>query len=222
MEEFNNVFTEFSILPPNDPLLLVTTLNPNINFNFNIPTFTQPFDPSTIKRTPACATLACPTEDDWKFADPYLGISPYIEPDGLLAGGFIAGVTTACIVSALLLFFTIYKRGVMAREIRVKEVVLISLAKTMSLKINQTLSLEDLQQMFQKIDIDGNGIVDKHEMKWLVEEAGVKNMSDRDYDLLFASIDLDGNGTLDFVEFCAFFASISIDESIKDTSFEDA
>jgi len=42
------------------------------------------------------------------------------------------------------------------------------------------------------------------------------------YDLLFASIDLDGNGTLDFVEFCAFFASISIDESSKDTFEEDA
>jgi len=217
MEEFGNVYTEFSILPPNDPLLV--TLNPN--FNFNIPTFTQPFDPSTIKRTPACATLACPTEDDWKFADPYLGISPYIEPDGLLAGGFIAGVTTACIVSALLLFFTIYKRGVMARENRVKEVVLISLATTMSLKITQTLSVEDLQEMFEKIDIDGNGSLDKDEMKGLVEEAGVKNMSDRDYDLLFASIDLDGNGTLDFVEFCAFFASVHVEEG-NDETFEDA
>mmetsp|Transcript_21488 Transcript_21488/g.32649 ORF Transcript_21488/g.32649 Transcript_21488/m.32649 type:complete len:482 (-) Transcript_21488:45-1490(-) len=221
MEEFNNVFTEFSIPPPNDPLL-VTLTNPNINFNFNIPTFTQPFDPSKSESTPACFTLACPTEDDWKLADPYLGTSPYIEPDGLLAGGFIAGVTTACIVSALLLFFTIYKRGVMARENRVKEVVLISLATTMSLKITQTLSVEDLQEMFEKIDIDGNGSLDKDEMKGLVEEAGVKNMSDRDYDLLFASIDLDGNGTLDFVEFCAFFASISIDESSKDTFEEDA
>ena len=59
-------------------------------------------------------------------------------------------------------------------------------------------------------------------MKKLVEEAGVANMSDRDYDILFASIDLDGNGTLDFVEFCAFFASINVEEEGNHETFEDA
>ena len=59
-------------------------------------------------------------------------------------------------------------------------------------------------------------------MKGLVDEAGVANMSDRDYDVLFASIDLDENGTLDFTEFCAFFAPISIAETGTDRQFEDA
>jgi len=58
-------------------------------------------------------------------------------------------------------------------------------------------------------------------MKKLVEEAGVGNMSDRDYDVLFASVDLDGNGTLDFIEFCAFFASFNVEEG-NDETFEDA
>ena len=32
------------------------------------------------------------------------------------------------------------------------------------------------------------------EIKGLVDDAGVANMSEKDYDILFASIDLDGNG----------------------------
>ena len=49
-------------------------------------------------------------------------------------------------------------------------------------------------------------------------------MTARDYDLLFASMDLDGNGTLDFVEFCAFFASIDYEfiGEIADDKIEDA
>ena len=90
-------------------------------------------------------------------------------------------------------------------------------------ELAKNLTAKDLTEMFQKNDDDGNGNggVDKDEMKKLVEEAGVANMSDRDYDVLFASIDLDGNGTLDFVEFCAFFASINVKEG-NDETFEDA
>ena len=76
-------------------------------------------------------------------------------------------------------------------------------------------------KMFKTIDDDGNGNIDKDEMKKLVEEACVANMSERDYNVLFASIDLDENGTLDFVEFCAFFASINVEEG-NDETFEDA
>jgi len=91
----------------------------------------------------------------------------------------------------------------------------------MTITVSRNLKPSDLAQMFQKIDIDGNGNLDKSEVKGLVDEAGVENMSDREYDVLFASINLDGNGTLDFTEFCAFFASISVDESSED-KFEEA
>ena len=132
-------------------------------------------------------------------------------------------MTISSIVVALLVFYMIYTRGVEAREKRVKKAVLISLSKSMSLKIPKNLTAEDLNEMFQKIDDDGNGNIDKDEMKKLVEEAGVANMSDRDYDVLFASIDLDENGTVDFVEFCVFIASINVeDEEGKSVTFEDA
>jgi len=96
-----------------------------------------------------------------------------------------------------------------ARERRVKVAVLKSIAETMTIKSTKKLTPSNLEEMFKKINVDGNGNLDKSEVKGLVEEAGVANMSDRDYDILFASIDLDGNGSLDFAELCAFFTSIS-------------
>lgn len=214
MEEFNKTFNEFYIPPSDDPFTGISEVN------FNTPTFTQPFNINS-GMTPECITLVCPTEEDWKLVDPYLGKSSYIEPDGILTSNFVTGVTIASVTCALLLFFTIYKRGVMNRENRVKEVVLKSMAATMALKISKNLTADELKMMFKRIDIDGNGQLDKNEMRRLVEDAGVANMSDKDYDLLFTTIDLDKNGTLDFVEFCAFFSSISIDERSRD-KFEDA
>jgi len=75
--------------------------------------------------------------------------------------------------------------------------------------------------MFQKIDVDESGTLDKSEVKTLVDETGVANMSDRDYDILFATIDLDDNGTLDFAEFYAFLIFISFKKS-DDDNFEEA
>jgi len=57
----------------------------------------------------------------------------------------------------------------------VKEAVLKSLAKI----ISKNLTPQDLEKMLKKIDTDGNGNLDKSEMKGLVEEARVANMSDR-------------------------------------------
>ena len=56
-----------------------------------------------------------------------------------------------------------------------KEAALKSLAKI----ISKNLTPQDLEKVLKKIDTDGNGNLDKSEMKGLVEEAGVANMSDR-------------------------------------------
>ena len=60
--------------------------------------------------------------------------------------------------------------------------------------------------MFEKIDVNGDGVISKEEIKRLVEDAGV------DIEILFSSIDFDENGTLDFTEFAAFFAAIAVKE----------
>jgi len=214
MEGFSKAYVDYNIPPYDAPF----TALPGLDSGY----FVQPFDPTTSDATPECITLACPTEEDWRVRDPNFGTTPYIEPNGVLTDGFIAGVTIASITVALLIFYVVYKRGVENRERRIKEAVLKSIAKTMTLTTSKDLSPTDLAKMFQKIDSDENGNLDKNEVKGLVDEAGVANMSDRDYDVLFASFDLDGNGTLDFTEFCAFFASISIAETGTDRQFEDA
>ena len=187
----------------------------NAYAEFNIPTL----EDATIK-TPYLSQLEDTNlefktgykfgEEDWKKYDPEFGTSPYVEPDGILTGGFIAGVTIASIIVAVAIFSFIYKRGVEAREKRVKAAVAMSIAKTMNFSgTSKNLSPSELEAMFVKIDTDGNGHLSKDEIKGLVDNAGVANMSDKDYDILFASIDIDGNGTLDFAEFSAFFAAIS-------------
>jgi len=208
MAGMNQAFIDYNVPTPESPF----DLSPDFNVSF----FTQPFDPTTTATIPECFTLACPTEDDWKSADPVFGKTPYIEPNGVLTGGFIAGITIASIVIAVAIFSYIYKRGVEAREKRVKEAVLKSIAKSMTVTMSKNLSPRELENMFKKIDTDGNGSISKAEVKGLVDEAGVANMSERDYNVLFGSIDLDENGTLDFAEFCAFFASISSSDNFDD------
>ena len=164
------------------------------------------------------------SEEDWQKYDPEFGTSPYVEPDGVLTGGFIAGVTIASIIVAVAIFSFIYKRGVEARERRVKTAVVKSIAKTMNFSVSsKNLSPSQLEAMFVKIDTDGNGHLSKDEIKGLVDDAGVANMSDKDYDILFASIDLDGNGTLEFAEFAGFIAAITAGaDDANDDDFNEA
>ena len=99
------------------------------------------------------------TEEDWQKYDPEFGTtSPYVEPDGILTGGFIAGVTISSIIVAVAIFSYIYKRGVEAREKRVKAAIAMSIAKTMNFSgFSKNLSPSELATMFGKIDKDGNG-----------------------------------------------------------------
>ena len=202
MFAMGEALADFNIPAPEESFTLI----PGFDSDF----FVRPFDPATSELAPECITFSCPSDEDWKLSDPVLGTSPYVEPHGVLTGGFIAGVTIASIVVAVAIFSFIYKRGVEAREKRVKEAVLKSIAQNMTITASKALTPAELENMFKKIDADGNGNLSKDEVKELVEEAGVANMSDRDYDILFGSIDLDENGTLDFTEFCAFFASMPV------------
>jgi len=198
MAEWEKSFTEYAVTPSDQAIP-----------GFKRDAFIQMFDPTTDESAPECNTGACPSEDDWIKFDPNFNQSPYVEPDGTVTGGFIALITILSVLVASTIFYIVYTRGVEARERRVKVAVLKSIAATMTIKSIKKLTPGNLEEMFQKIDVDGNGNLDKSEVKGLVEEAGVVDMSGRDYDILFASIDLDGNGSLDFAEFCAFFTSIS-------------
>jgi len=214
MAGFVNTYQDFNIPPPEAPYTTNEITLPS-------PFFTQPFDASTATTAPEFYSGIKFTEDDWKIRDPVFGESPYIEPDGILSGGFIAGITIASVIVAFAIFGVVYNHGVKAREKRVKSVVAKSIAKVMTFSSPKDLKPDELEKMFKRIDVDGNGVLSKDEVKGLVEEAGVGDMSAKDYDILFASIDTNVNGTLEFVEFCAFFAAISSDNDSNDDEFND-
>jgi len=206
MSEMNKALNDFNIPPRDAPFTAVP--------GFDGPGFTKPFS-STAESAPECYTLNCPTEDMWKQRDPFLGTSPYIEPDGVLTGGFIAGITIASIVVACTLFYFIHKHVAELREKRVKDAMLKSIAKSLNLTTSKNLSPNELESMYKEIDADDNGKLSKDEIKGLINDAGVADMSDKDYDVLFSSVDIDGNGTLDFAEFCAFFAYFKVENVDK-------
>lgn len=204
-EEMDQVFTEANL-----PTVAFTPALDN-------PYFKKPFDPAaTDPNVPECFGGVCPSEEDWRTYDPVYGTSPYVEPPGVLTGGFIAIVSVASILIALAIFYVVYKRGVERREKRLKEAVMGSIAKQMGMTTKKELSADELEEMFNSIDADRNGNLSREEIKELVTKAGMVEMSERDYDILIASIDLDGNGTLSFAEFCALYASIPVQDTFND------
>jgi len=206
MSELNKALNDFNIPSPDSPFNHVP--------GFDGPFFVKPF-PSTADSAPECHTLVCPTEDDWKQRDPALGTSPFVEPAGILTEGFIVSITIASVITACILFYYFHRRAMEAEMRRVKDAVIKSIAKSINITTSRAVSRIELENMFKKIDADGNGKLSKDEIKSLVHNAGVANLSDKDYDVLFNSVDIDGNGTLDFAEFCAFFTYFKVDNGDK-------
>ena len=171
-----------------------------------------------------CATLSCPTEDDWATQDPTLRTSPYVEPDGVIEGGFIAGVTIASLVVLTTLFYLFHKNRMAAKERHLKEAFAKSIAKNIKGGKLKDLSPADLQGLYNSIDIDKNGNISKDELKVLIEEGDVANLSENDFTALLSAIDIDNNGTVDFSEFCAFFVSLPTqnEENFGDNSGAEA
>ena len=167
-----------------------------------------------------CASLACPTEDDWATQDPNLRTSPYIEPDGVIEGGFIAGVTIASLAVLTTLFYLFHKNRMAAKERHLKEAFAKSIAKNIKGGKLKDLSPADLQGLYASIDIDKNGNISKDELQVLIEEGDVANLSEHDFTALFSAIDIDDNGTVDFAEFCAFFVSLP-SQTEENFNFED-
>ena len=58
-----------------------------------------------------------------------------------------------------------------------------------------------LRALFDKIDLDGSGTIDKHELKAALNESKQHEHTDRQVELLFAATDEDGSGEIDYQEF---------------------
>merc|ERR1711892_542128 len=62
-------------------------------------------------------------------------------------------------------------------------------------------SVSDAKAAFQRFDINGDGVMDKGEMKEMMNSASGKKVSDGEVDALFKKGDLDGDGEIDMHEF---------------------
>eukprot|EP01050_Picozoa_sp_SAG11_P003184 SAG11_NODE_174_length_13505_cov_9.126585_13_plen_1110_part_00 len=73
-------------------------------------------------------------------------------------------------------------------------------------------NFDSLRDMFDAIDIDGNGTVDKDEFTQLVRDIGL-SMTDEELEETFSAVASDGNLSIDFSEFETFYASTQVLDS---------
>jgi calmodulin len=62
--------------------------------------------------------------------------------------------------------------------------------------------VEEMRQAFRVFDIDGNGLIDAHELKLTMLNLG-ENLSDRDVKQMIKLADRNGDGKIDYEEFIA-------------------
>ncbi len=65
---------------------------------------------------------------------------------------------------------------------------------------------EQLRRIFEELDEDGSGELDRDEVRSMVTQLGM-DASEKDVDAAMSAMDADGGGTVDFEEFCAWWRS---------------
>ncbi|TYZ58683.1 hypothetical protein PybrP1_001942 [[Pythium] brassicae (nom. inval.)] len=79
--------------------------------------------------------------------------------------------------------------------------------------------LENLKKQFLKLDLDGSGFIDEHELQALVKKLG-KKLEGYDLKAMLREVDEDGSGTIGFNEFLKILASMMKDkEGTKRSGF---
>lgn len=78
-----------------------------------------------------------------------------------------------------------------------------SIVDKMNAKTIMTLE-QQLQEMFELYDADGNGAIDKAELAQLMATLGY-DLTDEELSAMIAEVDADGDGDIDYEEFLAMF-----------------
>lgn len=79
--------------------------------------------------------------------------------------------------------------------------------------------LENLKRQFIKLDLDGSGFIDEHEIQALVKKLG-KKVEDYDLKAMLREVDEDGSGSIGFNEFLKIIASMMKDtDALKRSGF---
>eukprot|EP01043_Picozoa_sp_COSAG02_P063294 COSAG02_NODE_8932_length_2395_cov_1.323171_2_plen_134_part_00 len=76
------------------------------------------------------------------------------------------------------------------------------------------------RQVFNMLDIDGTGVLQRDQVHRLVQEIDGTELSDEDLDAAMAAMDDDGNGTVDFQEFSDWWIKRTEEDIDDDQSDE--
>ena len=68
-----------------------------------------------------------------------------------------------------------------------------------------------MKAMYMKLDLDGNGFIDKSEFGKYIKDLGLK-IKEAEVNLIFNQIDKNSNGVIDFDEFCEYFSEQVLNE----------
>lgn len=77
--------------------------------------------------------------------------------------------------------------------------------------------LANLKQQFMKLDLDGSGFIDEHEIQALIQKLGRK-VEDFDLPAMLREVDADGSGAIGFNEFLQIIASMMRDTDARQRS----
>ena len=80
-------------------------------------------------------------------------------------------------------------------------------------------NLEYYKQMFDSVDDDKSGELDKEELKFLCQKMG-RELNDEELDLAMAEMDDDGGGTVCFAEFAKWYKKLSEGDALLKEVFE--
>ena len=160
-------------------------------------------------------SAVCPTEESFCEIDPNCSESPYKPEEPTLNARVVSAFVAAGAVIIILAL-------VLSSRMRVKRVrksVRAKFAKVLqaSSDWSSTHSPQSLLQLYQKIDVDGNGVVSKNELFEFM--AGNDGMSEKECETLFKFVDQDNNNEVDFAEFCAFYTHPSMADKKKTEKF---
>ena len=76
----------------------------------------------------------------------------------------------------------------------------------MARQIRETTQEEELRARFQMFDRDGNGLIDRSELKLVMQELGEK-LSEEDIDEMIEEADTNNDGFIDYDEFARYMSA---------------
>lgn len=146
----------------------------------------------------------CPTEEEWCTIDPECATPLYVEPNGTVDAGVIAGFTVAGFVIIIGLLYVWHLRAMSKQAERNRVKFARRIAETIKLEgSTRQLTPDSLAAEF-KLRSAADGTISKDDLWNFLASGQAGAMSQADFDALFAAIDLDDSGAVDFLEFCTY------------------